>query len=60
MTEVTIAEKVLHVKPATKNYDKAVCNGPVPNFEEKHYLAPGSIPKGASTLKVTYTAILKD
>lgn len=51
-----ICTKEMTVQPKTKNYDKGVCTGGWLHFPEKHYLPPGSIPAGATKLKVLYIA----
>jgi hypothetical protein len=60
MKETVIAEKVLIVQAATQNYDKLVSDGKMPKFPEKHYLAPGSIPAGTTTVKCQYIIVTKD
>ena len=60
MKETIIGEKLLLVQAPTQNYDKMVSDGSMPKFPEKHYLASGSIPKGVTTVKCTYSVVTKD
>lgn len=62
MTEKIIAEKVLKNVEPTRNYDKLIVTSSVPNFEEKHYLSPGTVPatKGDDQIVCRYIVITKD
>lgn len=62
MAEKVIAEKVLKNVEPTRNYDKLIVTSKVPSFEEKHYLAPGTVPatKGEEKIICRYIIVTKD